>query len=364
MGQGLDLEELFAVGLQQPPAPIGIGTGEPSGQPSRFPGTVDRYADDAEKVLQQGAEQIDQVARQIDQAGVRVDGEALAQRIENELAGKLGQTPAGGAARRALQQYAGAFREMGQASFDELLQERRLLGKTLNATSDNPLAAFRDDLYRILSEELETAADFTEEGLSKAWRDANRKYYVGKTLADAAESQSLREASNRQFSPSDYFGVAVGGGLAGAATGMDPVSIAGGAAMSAAANKFVRGREHAIGAQLAETAGPAMQRAGERLGRQGARQTTARAAALGGAAGVTGQANETRAGQTAQRFRQVAQASPEALGEYQQPIMEAIESGDSAALSATLYDLAHRDERFRTEVMPRILGREPEQEDQ
>jgi hypothetical protein len=286
-----------------------------------------KNADDVARVKKEGLSQIDDVAREVTGSGVKVDGNQVAQRID-ALIEEQARGPSGQRIRRALQSEADAFREVGQMDFEELLRERRALGKTLKPGSENPLATQKDRLYGILSEELDRAADFMQEGTAAQWRAANRKYEVARTLEQAIKRTDTRQATNRRISLTDYLGGI--GGVAGMAAG-GPAGGVGGAAAGIAVNKLVRGNEDAFVAGALEKGGRALMSGGQRL---------AGAGQVFGGAGIRRAAGQ-RAGTIRAHIADVAVTHPERLGPFAEPMLTALEENGADGVAVKHEILQH-----------------------
>jgi hypothetical protein len=102
----------------------------------------------------------------------------------------------------------------------------------------SPAHAYRRDLYSIIREEMQRAADAVDPALASQFREGARRFAVTRPLSEAADEALLRSTQNRQVGLTDT--IAATAGMASGGIG--------GGALAVGLNKLLRGNEHKIAA--------------------------------------------------------------------------------------------------------------------
>jgi hypothetical protein len=199
-------------------------------------------------------------------------------------------------------------------------------------------------------EELANAMDLATPETHDAFNAANSEYGFAAVIENLAKESAIQAAKPSSNNWAN-FGWIGGGGMLGATQG--PVGALAGAAAGAGTQSLVRRYGHDaaanglslgssasghMGATMRSTAGASGQAAGRSFAETEARKTM----------------DEGRGQHLEDVVIQVLNSQPEMLGQYQQQLQEAQESGDPMRLVAALSDL-NQDHRFRTTVGAQLM---------
>lgn len=292
---------------------MGIGTGKPKlGSSELAPGArvkllpqrVEQYAADAEAVRKAAGQQMEWVSSTLSDNGVPVDGNRIAQQLLDEAA-DLSALPGSEGRANALQALAEQWEAQGQVPFAQAHKALQEFGKGTKFTSDALAQEDKRLVYSTVRRAMQDAADGADPALGAAWREGTRAYQVGKSQGDAARNWIEGQERNRQVSLTDYR-AAGGVGLGSLLTGSTPVEAATHAVAAGALNKAVRGREHSIGAALAQRGASAMEGLSSAIG---GRASVPAASAVGGA-------ETTAVLSLPERVQQIVSTNPGELGPY------------------------------------------------
>lgn len=236
---------------------------------------------------------------------------------------------------------------------------KQIWGKKTNFGSDSLEQQLQGDVYGAYNGAIRSAAEDIMPGAGQALKDNQWNEHVALRYGDWARKRAT--AGNRLISPSDL-GAAGFGAVAGMASG-DPLT---GAAIGGAVNRFARGREAAIAEKAMSglssgmgSIGRGASSLGQALeGYMGA-PSTALGARAGQAAAPLGpklmgafaqddkgaqhkqRMDEGKGYQASANIKAALAANPQAFGPHSAKLKKAIESGNSAQLSATLETLSH-----------------------
>jgi hypothetical protein len=164
---------------------------------------------------------------------------------------------------RAGEDLANQMEARGQLSWGDAERIRRFWDDITNWRAPGPTAAplaplqgVRRQMRGALQGVLDDAVAQNAPEIADSYRQARRDYQISDLTGRLVRDAERRSASNRLISPSDM-GAGIMGAGAGGATG-DPVNSLAGAALGVFANRFVRGREHALRAAAAERSADAL----------------------------------------------------------------------------------------------------------
>jgi hypothetical protein len=220
-------------------------------------------------------------------------------------------------------------------SFRDAVTEHQSWGKGTNFQQGTPKANVAKSIYGTTNDVLQDSMNQAKPELGDAWRAAKQKEHYGITFRDWAQDANTRNSANRVFGLTDNM---TGGTLAGlgglnearkenASAGDIALGALKAGAMGFAGNKFLRGREHAFGANIAgglARSAPMFQKAGA-IG-------SALTPAVSGAAGT--QIGDAAAGRQGGRGYDITgavntalQEDPASLGRYAGKFREAQQKG-------------------------------------
>lgn len=292
---------------------MGIGTGKPKlGSQDLAPGSspklmlqrVEQYLADAQQVKQAAGQQMEWVRNDLTKNGVTVSGQRIGEALLDEAA-SLSELPGQQARSDALVSLADQWEQMGEVPFEQAHRALQEFGKGTRFASESLANEDKRLVYTTVRRAMQESADTADPAIGKAWREGTRAYQVAKGQSDAAENWIEGQSRNRQTSLTDYLASgAVGGGMIGAGASPGEAILAAGA--TRLANKAIRGREHALGAGMAQSAADAFQ------GFAGAVSNASRTASGAAVAGAEAASAMT----LPQRVRQLVDNNPAELGPY------------------------------------------------